>query len=126
MAVGLVVGKLGVVALSVHTIPSQTIMAIWRVAFLFGVAVAIRMGISLPISIRRTQAIVLATSGFSLILFGSVSGAVYVYRNGIIALFTADDAVKELAKVIWWKVSLFNLNAAMFGILVGIATGLGK
>ena len=121
-AVGLVVGKLGVVALSVHTIPNQTIMAFCMVPFSFGVAVAIRMGISLPVSVRRTQAIVLATSGFSLVLFGLVSGAVYVYRDAIIALFTTDDAVKELAKVIWWKVSLFNLNVAIFAILAGIAT----
>ena len=84
------------------------------------------MGISLPASVRRTQAIVLATSGFSLVLFGLVSGAVYAYRDAIIALFTTDDAVKELAKVIWWKVFLFNLNVVIFAILADIATGLGK
>ena len=125
-AVGLIVGELGVVALSVHTIPNQTIMAFCTVPYAFGVAVAIRMGVSLSISVRRTQAIVLVTSGFSTILFGLVSVLVYVYRDAIIYLFTTDDTVKELADLIWWKVSLFNLNVAIFGILAGIATGLGK
>jgi len=125
-ALGLVVGKLGVVALSVHTIPNQTIMAFCMVPFSFGVALAIRMGISLPVSVKRTQAIVLATAAFSALLFGLVSIGVYVYQDQIVGFFTTDDDVKELAEVVWSKVSLFNFNVAIFGILVGIATGLGK
>eukprot|EP00533_Pseudo-nitzschia_delicatissima_P009088 CAMPEP_0116112390 /NCGR_PEP_ID=MMETSP0327-20121206/18952_1 /TAXON_ID=44447 /ORGANISM="Pseudo-nitzschia delicatissima, Strain B596" /LENGTH=151 /DNA_ID=CAMNT_0003605683 /DNA_START=490 /DNA_END=941 /DNA_ORIENTATION=- len=82
-------------------------MAFCMVPFSFGIALAIRMGISLPISVKRTQVIVLATLIFSALLF-------------------TDDAVKELADVVWLKVSLFNFNVAIFGILVGIATGLGK
>ena len=123
---GLVVGQLGVVALSVHTIPNQTIMAFCMVPFSFGVAVAIRMGVSLPISVQRTQALVLATFGFSMVLFGLISVGVYVFRDAIIDVFTNDDDVKELADVIWLEVSLFNLNVAVFGILSGVATGLGK
>ena len=125
-AVGLVVGKLGVVALSVHTIPNQTIMAFCMVPFSFGTALAIRMGISLPISVIRTQYIVAATVVFSTILFGLFSIAVYVYRDAIVGLFTTDDDVKELAEIVWPKVSLFNLNVSVFGVKVGIATGLGK
>ena len=125
-AVGLVVGKLGVVALSVHTIPNQTIMAFCMVPFSFGIALAIRMGISLPISVKRTQAIVLATLSFSALLFGIASIGVNVYRDELVGFFTTDDDVKELADVVWLKVSLFNFNVAIFGILVGIATGLGK
>mmetsp|Transcript_7554 Transcript_7554/g.18500 ORF Transcript_7554/g.18500 Transcript_7554/m.18500 type:complete len:552 (+) Transcript_7554:103-1758(+) len=125
-AVGLVVGKLGVVALSVHTIPNQTIMAFCMVPFSFGIALAIRMGISLPISVKRTQVIVLATLIFSALLFGIASIGVNIYRDELVGFFTTDDAVKELADVVWLKVSLFNFNVAIFGILVGIATGLGK
>lgn len=125
-AIGLIIGRLGVVALSVHTIPNQTIMAFCMVPFSFGIALAIRMGISLPLSVRRTQVFVLAILLFSMILFGLVAIGVYVYRDAIVGLFTTSDSVKELADVIWLKVSLFNLNIAIFGILVGIATGLGK
>jgi MATE family multidrug resistance protein len=125
-AIGLIVGRLGVVALSVHTIPNQTIMAFCMVPFSFGIALAIRMGNSLPLSVRRTQVFVLSILLFSTILFGLVTIVVYVYRDAIVGLFTTDESVKELADVIWLKVSLFNLNIAIFGIMVGIATGLGK
>lgn len=124
-AVGLVVGQLGVVALSVHTIPNQTIMAFCMVPFSFGIALAIRMGISIPISVRRTQKMVVATVGYSTILFGLVSIGVYVYQDAFVGLFTNSDDVKELAEDIWPHVSIFNLNVAIFGVLAGVATGLG-
>ena len=125
-ALGLVVGRLGVVALSVHTIPNQTIMAFCMVPFSFGVALAIRMGISLPVSVRRTQAIVVAATVFSAVLFGLFSVGVCVFRDRIVGLFTTDGDVTELAEVVWTKVSLFNMNVAVFAICTGIATGLGK
>jgi len=43
-----------------------------------------------------------------------------------VSLFTTDDDVKELADMIWLKVSLFNWNLAGFAILTGVATGLGQ
>jgi len=125
-AVGLVVGRLGVVALSVHTIPNQTIMTFCMIPFSFGIALAIRMGVSLPVSVRRTKIIVIATTIFSTILFGIISIGVYIYRKNIIAVFSHDDDVKELAETIWTKVALFNINISIFGILAGIAVGLGK
>jgi len=125
-AVGLVVGRLGVVALSVHTIPNQTIMTFCMIPFSFGIALAIRMGVSLPVSVRRTKIIVIATTIFCTIIFGIISIGVYIYRKNIIAVFSHDDDVKELAETIWTKVALFNINVAIFAILAGIAVGLGK
>ena len=125
-AVGLVVGELGVVALSVHTIPNQTIMAFCMVPFASGIALAIRMGISLPISVVRTQTLVLGILGCSTLFFGIVSIGVYVYEDQIVGFFTTDNDVKELAEVVWPEVALFNFNIAIFGILVGVATGLGE
>ena len=125
-AVGLVVGELGVVALSVHTIPNQTIMAFCMVPFASGIALAIRMGISLPISVVRTQTLVLGILGCSTLFFGIVSIGVYVYEAQIVGFFTTDNDVKELAEVVWPEVALFNFNVAIFGILVGVATGLGE
>jgi MATE family multidrug resistance protein len=125
-ALGLIVGQLGIVPLSVHTIPNQTIMAFCMIPFSFGVALAIRMGVSLPISVQRTQWIVLTAAASSVVFFGIVSIVVYTCSGLIIAVFTADFQVKELAHAIWFKVCLFNFNVSIFGILVGIATGLGK
>ncbi|KAL3907674.1 MAG: hypothetical protein SGILL_008776 [Bacillariaceae sp.] len=123
---GLIVGQLGVVPLSVHTIPNQTIMAFCMVPFSFGVALAIRMGVSLPISVRRTKWIVLAATTGSIVLFGIVTIIVYTCRDLIIAIFTTDHEVIELAHEVWLNVTLFNFNVAIFGVLAGIATGLGK
>ncbi|OEU12870.1 hypothetical protein FRACYDRAFT_219514, partial [Fragilariopsis cylindrus CCMP1102] len=125
-AVGLLVGSLGVVSLSVHTIPNQTIMTFCMIPFSFGIALAIRMGISLPISVKRTKILVIFVLFFSMVVFGLVSIGVYIYRRSIVALFTSNQEVQELAELIFVKVALFNFNIAIFAILAGIATGLGK
>ena len=70
--------------------------------------------------------IVASVLGCSTVVFGLVSILVYFLSDWMIAMFTTDDDVKELAHLIWWKVCLFNFNVAIFGILCGIATGLAK
>lgn len=84
------------------------------------------MGVTLPHSVRRTKMIVAAVLGFSTVFFGLVSILVYFSSDWMIGMFTTDDDVKELAHLIWWKVSLFSFTVAIFGILCGIATGLAK
>jgi Na+-driven multidrug efflux pump len=123
---GLIVGKLGVIPLSVHTIPNQTIMVFCMVPFSFGVALAVRMGVTLPVSVRRTKILVLSVFGTSSVFFGSVSVVVYFLKDSIVAMFTKNSDVEELASRIWFDVCLFNFNVANFGILCGVATGLAK
>ena len=101
-------------------------MTFCMIPFSFGIALAIRMGISLPISVKRTKILVVFVLFFSIIAFGIVSIGVYIYRRNIVALFTSNQEVQELAEVIFVKVALFNFNIAIFAILAGIATGLGK
>jgi len=96
------------------------------VPFSFGTALAIRMGISLPVSVQRTKLIVIATSLFSTVILIIISIGLYVYRKYIIALFSNDNDVKQLAEIIWIKVVLFNVNCGIFGIFEGVATGLGQ
>jgi Na+-driven multidrug efflux pump len=96
------------------------------VPFSFGVALAVRMGVTLPQSVRRTKIIVAAVLGGSTLIFGLVSILVYFVSDWMIAIFSSDEDVKKLAHSIWWKVCLFNFNVAVFGILCGIATGLAK
>ena len=124
--IGLVVGQLGVVSLSVHAIPNQTIMTFCMIPFNFGIALAIRMGVSLPVSVRRTQSIVIATTVFSLVVFGIASLVCYYSQHTIVGVFTTDPEVRALADTVWTNVSLFNFNVAIFAIFAGIATGLGK
>ena len=131
-ALGLIVGKLGIVAMTVHTIPNQIVMNVSTVPISFGVALAVRMGISLPSSVRRTQHIAVVVTLISLALFGVVSILLYVYRTFFIEIFVDPNSgadgreVFDLAELIWSKVSFYNLNIALFGILAGISNGLGK
>jgi multidrug resistance protein, MATE family len=97
-----------------------------KVPFSFGTAVTIRMGVTLPISVRRTQTIALATTAFSTIAFSLVSIVLFHWSDWIIAIFTTDDEVKGLAHGIWLKVCLYNFTIALYDVLWGIATGLGK
>lgn len=125
-SVTLLVGRLGVVTLSAHTITIQTSMAFWMIPISFGTALAIRMGISLSISVKRTQRIVLATLLFSVVLFGLISVFIYVSRDTIVGLFTTDKDVEEMTDAVWGEVSWANFIFAIFGLLTGVATGLGK
>ena len=84
------------------------------------------MNVSLPVSVKQTQLIVIGTIIFSTILFGIISIGVYVYRKHIIAVFPQDDDVIVLAELIWTKVTLFNINISIFTVLAGIATGLDQ
>jgi Na+-driven multidrug efflux pump len=89
--------------------------------------VAVRMGISLPSSVRRTQYIAVIVTGISVTLFGIVTILLYVYRSFFITIFVNNDnsgtdkAVYELAEDIWPLVSFYNLNIALFGLLAGIS-----
>ena len=96
------------------------------VPFSFGVALAVRMGVTLPVSVRRTKVIVLAVLISSIVVFGLVTVVVYFMKDSIVALFTKDSEVEELASEVWIWVSFFNFNVALFGILCGVATGLGQ
>lgn len=102
------------------------ILFVHVVPFSFGVALAVRMGVTLPLSVRRTKMIVGVVLGCSTVVFGLVSILVYFVSDWMIAMFTTNEDVKELAHLIWWKVCLFNFNVAIFGILCGVSTGLAK
>eukprot|EP00934_Nitzschia_sp_Nitz4_P004444 Nitzschia sp. Nitz4//scaffold19_size178191//98844//100449//NITZ4_001982-RA/size178191-augustus-gene-0.107-mRNA-1//-1//CDS//3329540696//4434//frame0 len=124
-ALGLIVGNMGVVALSAHTIPNQMIMIMCMIPFSFGVSMTIRMGHVLPTCVKHTQRIVTVTTLISMVLFLLVSVVLYVQADAIFSAFTTDEDVLDLVHSIWWKVCLFNANVSLFGLLTGIATGLG-
>jgi MATE family multidrug resistance protein len=124
-ALGLIIGLLGVIPLSVHTIPNQVTMLLCLSPFSAGIALAIRMGVSLPVSVHRTKNIVKACVILVTPFFALINTAVYFASHSIIGFFTNNEEVIELAQDIWWKVCIFNMSVALFGILAGVATGLG-
>jgi Na+-driven multidrug efflux pump len=124
-ALGLVIGLLGVVQLSVHTIPTQVTMFLCLAPFGAGTALTIRMGTTLLISVREAQHIAIACVVLVTVFSMFVNLLVYVNSESVIGFFTNDREVIELANAVWWKVCIFNQSVALFGILSGVANGLG-
>ena len=128
-AMGIIVGNLGVLELSVHTIPNQVIMALCMAPFGCGLALAIRMGVkitSVDDGVKQVQYMSTAVAILSTGLFGIViSIFMYTQSHWLFRMFTNDEDVLELAQSIWWKVCLFNTNIALFASLMGTAIGLG-
>jgi MATE family multidrug resistance protein len=122
---GLIIGTLGVIPLSVHTIPTQVIWVAFMLPYGAGVALSIRMAVTLPRSARQTKALVIGAVAGSCVVFGTSSILMYVYEEYIFAIFTTELEVLEGAHSIWWKVCIYNFNAGVFAIFSGIATGLG-
>lgn len=122
---GIIIGKLGVTQLSAHTIPSQVTMLMCMAPYAFGLALTIRMGITLPYSVKQTERIVIAATIGTCIMFGFVCIAMYLNADWIIGRFTNDEEVMALAHSVWWKVCLYNFNVVIYSMMTGIATGLG-
>jgi Na+-driven multidrug efflux pump len=125
-ALGLIVGKMGVLQLSVHTIPNQVVMAMAMTPFAAGISLSIRMGVTLSQSVQRTKMIVAVTVLVSSLVSGIVSIVIFFKSRWIFAIFTTDEQVMGLAQSVWWKVCTFNFNVSIFAILCGVATGLGQ
>lgn len=103
-SIGLMVGSLGVVPLSAHTIPNQVIMITCQFPFSFGTALAIRMGHVLSRSVVHAKHLAAGTTCISAVFFLFISIGVYFSSDWIFAAFTSDERVIALAQSIWWKV----------------------
>lgn len=124
MSRSLGIGTLGVVPLSVHTVPSQFLTIAFMVAFGIGVSLSVRLGHILPRSVRRAKLVVWGTSIVSCIMFAIMSIALYQYRSTIYHIFTNDAQVLEGCERIWWKVCLYFFLVSWFALNTGIANGL--
>jgi Na+-driven multidrug efflux pump len=103
-ALGLMVGTLGVVPLSAHTIPNQVTMIVCQFPFSFGTALAIRMGHVLSRSVEHAKHIAAGTTFLSTAFFAIASIGVYYSSDWFFDVFTSDDEVIAMAQSIWWKV----------------------
>ena len=118
-------GTLGVVPLSVHTIPTQVSTVTFMVPYGIGVALSIRLGATLSRNVKRAQQLVIGCALVSTLLFGIMTILMYTYRNFIFQLFTREPDVLDGCERIWWKVVVCFFVFGVFGINMGIATGLG-
>ena len=121
----LMIGTLGVVPLSVHTIPTQVLMVAFMAPLSIGIALSVRLGATLPYSVERAQQLTIYTLGGSIAVFGAVAIGLYYAESWIVQLFSNDPNIRQGAHAIWWKVSVYYFNLSVYGINMGIATGLG-
>lgn len=124
-AISLIVGKLGVVPLSVHTVPTQVIYVAFMFPLGIGVAASNRIGVTLSQSVTRAKTLALATLLGASVGFGFCTWLLYVYQTPIFRLFSRDPEVLAGCAEIWPLVCLYMWILGMFGINTGIATGLG-
>ena len=124
-AISLVVGLLGVVPLSVHTIPTQVIYVVFMFPLGMGVAISNRIGVTLSHSVARAKTLTVAILVVSSVGFGIFTWLLFVNQEFIFALFTNDPDVLAGCAAVWPLVCLYFWVLNLFGINTGIATGLG-
>jgi multidrug resistance protein, MATE family len=122
----LLIGTMGVIPLSVHTIPTQVLMVSFMISFGMAIALAVRLGATLPISVERARKLTVGTFISGAILFGTMSAMMYQFRAAIFSLFTNEEAVLEGAHEIWPKVCIYFFNLCIYALNMGVATGLGE
>ena len=124
-ALSLMCGKIGVLSLSAHTIPTQVIDLAFMFPLGLGVALSIRMGHTISQSVPQTKLQAIGTMMFSVIVFGIGSILMYIYQDAIIGIFTTETAVENLCQSIWIHVCSYFFVLGVYGIVIGISLGLG-
>ncbi|KAI2511985.1 MatE-like protein [Fragilaria crotonensis] len=123
--ISLIIGTLGVVPLSAHTIPTQFLNVGYSIPLGIGTALAIRLGSLLPVNVPRAKQLVLWSVVSTVIVFAILSFLMYLLRASIFALFTTDPLVLAEVDKIWWKVIGYYFSLSAFGVVTGVAVGLG-
>lgn len=121
----LMIGTFGIVALSVHTIPTQLIMMTFMGPYSLGLALSIRLGATIPVSVARAKQTLMDTFIFSVVTFGAVAILMYIEQDWLISLFTKSNDVVNGCHEIWWKVSTYSFCLSIYGIYMGACVGLG-
>lgn len=122
----LIVGTLGITALSVHTIVGQVLEVIFTIPCGFGIALSIRIGNILPVSSNNAKKLCYWGFGIGTISCSVLSCSLYIFRKSIYSIFTTEIDIINGCEEIWFKVTIYCFGLNMYAILLGIFTGLGK
>ena len=123
--ISLIIGTLGVVPLSAHTIPTQFLNVGFSIALGLGTALSIRLGSLMPVNVPRAKQLVLWCLAISSTFLVLLTGIMYGMRQSIYAIFTSDPLVLAQVDRIWVKVILYYFFLSIFGVVTGVAVGLG-
>jgi len=120
-----IAGKMGIVPLCVHTIAYQIVPVLFMIPLAIGIGLGVRIGALLPIDVPRakrlTACAVLGTAGLGAI----VASAMHRYREPVVALFTADEAIVAGCEAIWTDVCIYIFFLFLFAINSCILRALG-
>jgi hypothetical protein len=90
------------------------------------IALAVRLGATLPLSVGRARKLTVGGFIISAFLFGTMSAILHQFRGAIFGLFTNEEAVLDGAQEIWPKVCIYFFNLCIYALNMGVATGLGQ
>jgi len=124
-ALALIIGSLGVLPLSAHTVPTQIMFFAFMFPLGLGIALAIRLGATISHHVSRARWLAGGTMAFSVLLFGSSAVLMYALRWSIYRIFTNEDDVMELCDRIWFDVCVYFFVLSFFGVTTGVSIGLG-
>jgi Na+-driven multidrug efflux pump len=124
-AVCLIAGHLGVIPLSIHTVPTQVLSVYFIIIFSVGTSLAVRLGASLPVSVDKAQRTVGQAVCFGGLLLTGLVAIMYKARYHIFHLFTSDLDVLRGLDLIWPIVCFYAIQLGVFSLLMGTCTGLG-
>lgn len=119
------IGELGVLALSIHTIPTQVMMVLFVIPMGFGVSLPVRVGATLPHNVTRAKMIAVVSYVISMVTFGIMAMALYSHRELVFNIFTHEDDVRDGCEEIWASFCIYVFLLSMFSITMGIAIALG-
>lgn len=121
----LLVGRLGVIPLSVHTVPSQAFAVYFMVPLSVGTALAVRLGATLPVSVEQAKKTAQQALYFGSLIFSFLVLSMYFGRYNIIHLFTHDEEVLQGCELIWGVCCFYAWQLGLFSLLMGVCVGLG-
>jgi multidrug resistance protein, MATE family len=125
-ALSLLIGSLGTIPLSIHTVPTQVVTLAFMIPYGIGMALSVRLGVCLSANeVSRAKALTRACLQWGSLGFAMLAVCLYVFRAPIFDLFTTDEAVWNGCNAIWPHVCMFFFMLSLLGINMGIATGLG-
>lgn len=119
------IGMMGPLSLSVHTIPTQVNIILMMLPLGVGGALTLRVGATLPHHVRRAKLIAAVSWIVSAAFFAILSIAMYIYRMPIFRIFTNEPQVIAVCEEIWWMACAFYFFISIFCVNSGIATALG-
>ena len=119
------IGTIGNVALTVHTIPSQLLTVMFMAPLGISIALSIQIGTIIPTSAVKAKRLYFYGFTCCTLLFALMSCNIYIFRSSIYRLFTTEQEVIDGCDEIWFEVAFYWWNVATFAINGGIAVGLG-